>query len=144
MDNVGRVKNLYDAFGRGDIPSVLGALSPDIKWYQAEGNPYMPSGEAWVGPDAILSNLFMKLGTEWDGFSVHPASFHGATDSVIVEGRYTGTYKPTGKSMDVQVCHIWDVKDGKMTRFQQYVDTAKLQDVMGARKEDGCDEVRES
>jgi len=35
--------------------------------------------------------------------------------------------------MDAQVCHIWEVGDGKVTRFQQYVDTAKLQDVMGAR-----------
>lgn len=35
--------------------------------------------------------------------------------------------------MDLQVCHVWDVKDGKVTRFQQYVDTAKLLDVMGAR-----------
>jgi ketosteroid isomerase-like protein len=47
--------------------------------------------------------------------------------------KYTGTYKPTGKSMDTQVCHVWDVKNGKVTRFQQYVDTAKLQDVMRAR-----------
>ena len=75
----------------------------------------------------------MRLGAEWDGFSVHPKSFHGASNSVIVEGRYTGTYKPTGKSMDVQVCHIWDVKNGKLTKFQQYVDTAKLWEVMGAR-----------
>ena len=58
-------------------------------------------------------------------------SFHGAGDSVIVEGRYSGTYKPTGKSIDVQVCHVWDVKGGKVTRFQQYVDTAKLQAAMG-------------
>jgi len=133
MDNVRLVKNLYDAFGRGDIPSVLGAFSPDIKWYQAESNPYMPSGKAWVGPDAVLNNLFMRLGAEWDGFSVHPKSFYGASDTIIVEGRYTGTYKATGKSMDAQVCHIWDVKDGKLTRFQQYVDTAKLKEVMGAR-----------
>jgi ketosteroid isomerase-like protein len=132
MDNVNLLKNLYAAFGRGDIPTVLGAMSPDIRWSQAESNPYMPSGEAWVGPDAVL-NLFMKLGAEWDGFSVHPKSFHGAGDSVIVEARYSGRYKATGKSMDTQACHVWDVKDGKVTRFQQYVDTAKLQDVMGAR-----------
>jgi ketosteroid isomerase-like protein len=85
-----------------------------------------------VGPDAVLNHLFMKLGAEWDGFAVHPRSFHGAGDSVIVEARYSGTYKPTGKSTDAQVCHIWDVKDGKVTRFQQYVDTAKLRDVMDA------------
>ena len=131
MDNVRLLKNLYDAFGRGDIPTVLGAMSPDINWHQAESNPYRPSGEAWVGPDAVLS-LFMKLGSEWDGFTVHPKSFHGAGDSVIVEGRYSGVFKATGKGADTQMCHIWDVKDGKITRFQQYVDTAKLQDVMGA------------
>jgi uncharacterized protein len=133
MDNVSFLKSLYDAFGRGEIPTVLGAMSPEIKWYQAEGNPYMPTGEAWMGPDAVLNNLFMKLGTEWDGFTVHPRSFHNAGNSVIVEARYTGRYKATGKSMDAQVCHIWDVKNGKLTRFQQYVDTAKLQNVMGAR-----------
>lgn len=133
MDNLTLLKNLYDAFGRGDIPTVLGAMSPDIKWYEAESNPYMPSGEAWVGPDAILNNLFMKLGAEWDGFTVHHRSFYGAGESIIVEARYSGTYKATGKSMDAQVCHVWDVKDGKFTRFQQYVDTAKLRDVMGAR-----------
>lgn len=132
-DNVRLVKNIYDAFGRGDIPSVLGAFSPDIKWHEAESNPYMPSGEPWVGPDAVLNSLFIRLGAEWDGFSVHPRSFHGASDSVIVEGRYTGRYKATGRSMDVQLCHVWDVKDGKVTRFQQYVDTAKLREVMGAR-----------
>ena len=132
MDNVTAMKSLYDAFGRGDIPSVLGAMSPDIKWHQAESNPYRPSGEAWVGPDAVLNNLFMRLGTEWEGFAVHPWAFHGAADSVIVEARYSGMYKPTGKKADVQVCHVWDVKDGKVTRFQQYVDTAKLHDLMRA------------
>lgn len=133
MDNVTLLKGLYDTFGRGDIPAVLGAMSPHIRWYEAEGNPYMPSGEAWVGPDAVLNNLFMRLGAEWDGFTVHVKSVHGAGDTVIVEARYSGTYKPTGKSIDAQVCHVWDVKDGKVTRFQQYVDTAKLQDAMGAR-----------
>lgn len=133
MGNVSLVKALYDGFGRGDIPAVLGAMSPDIHWHEAEGNPYMPSGEAWVGPDAVLNNLFMKLGGEWDGFSVHPKSFHDAGDSVIVEARYSGMYKATGKRLDAQVCHVWDVKNGKLTRFQQYLDTAKFQDVMGAR-----------
>ena len=133
MDNVKLMKDLYDAFGRGDVPAVLGAMSPTIQWHQAEGNPYNPSGQPWVGPDAVMNNLFMRLGAEWDGFTVHTRTFHGAGDSVIVEGRYTGTFKPTGKSMDTQVCHVWDVKDGKVTRFQQFVDTAKLRDVMGSK-----------
>ena len=132
MDNVKLLKNLYDAFARGDIEAVLGAMSPDIRWYEAEGNPYMPSGEAWVGHDALMKNLFMRIDAEWDGFTIHTKSFYGAGDSVIVEARYRGTYKPTGKSIDAQACHVWDFKDAKVTRFQQYTDTGQLQAAMGA------------
>jgi len=133
MSGVDLLQSVYEAFSRGDIPTVLGAMSTEIRWSEAESNPYMPSGEAWVGPDAVLSNLFIRLGTEWDGFAVHPRSFHDAGSSVIVEARYSGKFKATGRSRDTQVCHVWDIEDGKLTRFQQYVDTAKLQDVMGAR-----------
>ena len=133
MDNVSVVKGLYDAFGRGDIPTVLATMSPDIKWYEAEGNPYQPSGQAWVGPDAVLNKLLMRIGAEWDGFAVHPNVFYDAGDTVIVEVRYSGTYKATGNKMDAQVCHVMDVNGGKVTRFQQYMNTAHLQDVMGAR-----------
>ena len=100
MDNVTLLKNLYNAFGRGDIPTVLGAMSPEIKWHQAESNPDRPGGEAWVGPDAVLNNSFMRIGAEWEGFTVHIWAFHDAGDSVIVEARYSGTYKSTGKKAD--------------------------------------------
>ena len=39
MDNVTILKGLYGAFGRGDIPTVLGAMSPGIRWYESESNP---------------------------------------------------------------------------------------------------------
>lgn len=128
MSNVEFLKSLYDAFGRGDIPPVLDAMSPAIRWYQAENNPYNPSGEAWVGPEAV-ANLFMKLGTEWENFAVHPKAFHDAGGTVVVEARYTGLFKPTGKRFNAQACHVWDVQDGKITRFQQYLDTMQMNDV---------------
>jgi uncharacterized protein len=133
MSNVGLVQDVYEAFGRGDVPTVLGAFDTNIEWREAEGNPYEPSGKAWVGPDAILQNLFVKLGADWDGFTVHPKNFHDAGDTVVVEGRYTGTHKATGKALDAQVCHVFKIRDGKLTSFQQFVDTAQLQDVMGVR-----------
>ena len=42
-------------------------MDPDIEWSEAGSNPYKPDGKPWLGPDAILNNLFMKLGTEWVG-----------------------------------------------------------------------------
>jgi hypothetical protein len=133
MDNVQMMRDLYDAFSRGDMPAVLGAMDPGIEWHEAEGNPYEPSGKPWRGPDAVVQNLFVKLATEWDGFAIHPRDFHGAGPAVVVEGRYTGTYKQTGRKLDAQVCHVWKIRDGKITSFQQYMDTAQWQDVAGTR-----------
>ena len=122
---------VYEAFRKGDMPTVLGAMDPQVRWHEAESNPYMPSGEAWIGPDTVVNELFVKLAGEWDGFTVTPVTYHDAGDTVIVEGRYTGTYKATGKTIDGQFCHVWTLKDGRIVKFQQYTDTALLQQVTG-------------
>lgn len=131
MNNVDLVQGLYGAFAEGDVPTVLGGMDADIHWREAEGNPYQPSGAAWVGADAIVGNLFMKLASEWDGFSVHPGSYHDAGDTVVVEGRYTGKYLATDANLDSQFCHVFKFKDGKVTSFQQFTDTAQFQKAMG-------------
>ena len=131
MGNVEILQGGYEAFGRGDVPSVLAVFDPNIEWRQAEGNPYKPDGHAWIGGDAILQNLFMRLGTEWDGFTVTPEKLHDAGDTVVAECRYTGVYKATGKSINAQACHVWTFRDAKATSFQQYLDTGQMQDAMG-------------
>lgn len=132
MSHVPLLKDLYAKFAAGDVPAVLATFDPDIAWCEAEGNPYQPSGAPWHGPQAVLENLFTRLGGEWDAFTVSPLSFHDAGEHVVVEGRYTGTYRATGKRLDAQVCHVWTLRDGRIVRFQQYVDTAQLHSVMGA------------
>jgi len=92
MDNVTLLKNLYAAFGSGDIPTVLGSMSPDIRWHEAESNPYRPSGEPWVGPDAILANLFMRLGGEWDASPFIPG--HSTTLATVSSSKDV-TAEPT-------------------------------------------------
>ena len=130
MSNVQFVNDVYAAFGRGDIPTVMAALHPDIEWRQAEGNPYQPGGAPWKGPQAVLDNLFMRLGAEWDGFTITIQKVHDAGEHVIIEGRYTGTYKPSGRKLDSELCHVWRIQDGKLVSFKQYLDSAQLQRVM--------------
>ena len=125
--NLDVIRSVYQAFAVGNIPAVLAALSPNVRWTEAEGGPY---GGVSIGPNAVLENVFMKLGGEWDGFAATPQRFHDAGNSVVVEGRYTGTCKATGKPLDAQFCHVWIVSDGKLTAFQQYTDTAQMWAVM--------------
>ena len=132
MSNVQFAKDIYAAFGRGDIPAVLAAFDSEVQWREAEGNPYQPDGTPWIGPQAILEMLFVRLGAEWEGFTVNVRTLHDAGEYVVMEGRYTGTYKASNKSIDAQVCHVLRFRDGKLLSFQQYVDTAQLQVVMTA------------
>ena len=54
-------------------------------------------------------------------------------DTVLVEARYRGKIRATGLTMDAQVAHVWDFRDGKVVRWQQYTDTWQLAQVMGTQ-----------
>ena len=131
MSNVDLIRGIYDAFGTGDIPGVLGRMSPDIEWNEAENFPYA-DGNPYRGPDAILGGVFARLGGEWDGFAAVPEEFLDAGDTVVVLGRYRGTCKATGAPIHAQMAHVWRVKDGKAAAFQQYTDTLQVARATGA------------
>ena len=63
---------------------------------------------------------------------MHPDRIADAGERVVVEGRYRARYLPTGLDEDAQFCHIWGLRNGQITSFQQYVDTAHVRAVMGA------------
>jgi uncharacterized protein len=126
------VKYVYDRFAQGDAAAILKMFDPNIEFRLAEGHPYQPSGKPWHGADAITQNFFMKAGGEWENWRVVPHEILDIGDTVIVEGRYAGVYKPTGRKLDVQVCHVWRFVNSKIRSFHQYLDSARLQDTMRA------------
>ena len=127
MSNLDSVKQVYQAFAEGDIPSVLGSLSPEIDWTEAEGFPY---GGTYHGPRAVLEGVFMRLGSEWNGFAAVADEFIDAGETVVALGKYSGTYKATGKPLQVNFAHVWKMQDGKAIRFTQYVDTLLVHRVL--------------
>ena len=130
QENVERIKALYEAFARGDIGAVVGLLDAQIVWNEAENLRYA-DGNPYVGPQAVLAGVFGRIGAEWDGFSATPDELLGSGDKVVSLGRYRGTCKATSKRADAQFVHVFQLRDGKVVRFQQYTDTAQFRDVMG-------------
>ncbi len=124
------IKRTYGAFAQGDVPAVLGAFADDIEWYEAEGMPY---GGLHRGGEAVAQNVFGPISQDVDGFTVTPEEYMGSGDTVAVVVRYTGTGKETGKELDVPVVHVWDIRDGKLARFRQFIDTVKFAEVVPAR-----------
>lgn len=120
-ENLKIVERIYKAFSEGDMAAVLAAFSPEIHWTEAEGGPY---GGVSIGPNAVLENVFMKLGSEWEPFSAISSEFVANGETVVALGEYRGTYKKTGKSFEAPFAHVWKFKQGKVMTFQQYTDTA--------------------
>lgn len=129
--NVDLVRAVYDSFAAGDVPGVLARMSPDIVWNEAESFPYA-DGNPYRGHDAILAGVFARLGSDWEGFAAVPEEFLDAGDTVVVLGRYRGTFRATGRALDAQLAHVWRIRDGMAVGFQQYTDTLQAARVTGS------------
>lgn len=127
-ENLSIIDNLYKAFATGDIPAVLGVMDANIVWYEAEGNAYA-DGNPYIGPDAVLNGVFARVGADFEYFNLADIKLHEmSNDQVLATLRYKAKIKENGVIYDAQVAHHWSLKDGKITGFQQYVDTKKLAD----------------
>jgi ketosteroid isomerase-like protein len=135
MSQLEIVRKIYRDFAAGDAAAILAVFADDVEFRLAESHPYRGSAGAWRGKSAIADRFFAVAGPEWDGWSIGIESAVEAVDAVVVEGRYTGLYKATGRRLDVQVCHVWRFRDEQVASFHQYVDTARLRHVMGRNGE---------
>lgn len=115
------VHAFYAALGRGDVPSLLGLLHPELEWTEAEGFPYY-SG-TWRQPEDVLNKLIVPLLRDWDNFYAVADDFIAEGDRVVSLGSYGGVNKATGKTMRAPFAHVWSVADGKLKRFDMFTDT---------------------
>ena len=130
QESVNVVRGMYEAFAKGDVPTVLAALDPKVEWREAENFIYA-DGNPYVGPEAVLTGVFMRLGTEWENFAVSPEGVLDAGDTVIGHGHYSGTFRKNGEAVRAQFAHFFTFRDGRVVKFQQYTDTAQFREAVG-------------
>lgn len=131
-DNAALLEGLYEAFAKGDVPAVLAAMDPKIEWREAQNVTFW-TGEPFIGPDAVVQGVFARIPeTFGDTFSIEVKRILDCGSTVVVEGRYHGTVQSTGRALDAEVTHVWDVgPDGKIVKFQQYTDTYQFAEATG-------------
>jgi uncharacterized protein len=125
--NTGVVRGLYEAFGRGDVPGVLGAMTDDVEWVEAEGMPY---GGVYHGGDEVAQNVFGPIVGDIPDFAVTPEEYVASGSTVAVVVRYSGTAKETGNTLNLPAVHVWDVRGDKVARFRQFIDTVKFSEAV--------------
>ena len=128
--NVVIIQSAYESFAKADIPAVLAIMDPKVEWNEAENMIY-GNNKPLIGPDAVVSEVFMKIGAEWDNFTIANLQVTNMDNNmVLATGRYQAKYKKNGAALDAQVAHLWTLKEGKVIRFQQYTDTRQFSELI--------------
>jgi ketosteroid isomerase-like protein len=69
--------------------------------------------------------VFARLLAAIDNFTAVPGTFIDGGDHIVVLGRYGGTMKDGGATLDSPFCHVYRFHADKAVTFQQYTDTAQ-------------------
>lgn len=124
-NNLNIVKRLYAAFTRGDAQGALEELDENIEWNEAENFTYADRNP-YRSPAEIADGVFGRLVTDWKEYEATPSEYLDAGDVIIALGKSKGINAASGKKMDAQFAHIWRLSEGKITGFQQYIDTLQV------------------
>ena len=126
--NVASVTALYEAFGSGDLPAILGSLADDVQFdadwndnqAQREGVEHMAPRR---GPAQVAQFFSLIAGWHVEEFQVLDLMASG--EQVAAEVRVAFALPNGGRFIDEEV-QLWTFDQaGKVKRLRHYVDTAK-------------------
>ena len=122
--NVNLAKSMYAAFGRGDIGTIVNTCAPNVVWTMNGRQSDFPTLGTRKGYSGV-QDFFAAVAQNLDFSEFSPKEFYPCGDRVFVLGRYAMAVKKTGKPMACDWCHIFTVRDGKVTDFLEFTDTAQ-------------------
>jgi uncharacterized protein len=123
INNAATVTGIYEAFVRGDIPSIIENIDSNCVW-TAAGEGFLPAGGTYRGKDAV--NFFIRLGESFEFSAFNPVLISNLNDDEVVAfGNLAGNSKLTGKSTSTDWAMHWKFNDdGKVIYYQDFHDTA--------------------
>jgi hypothetical protein len=121
--NIATVKNIYAAFGKNDLPTLLAHLSEDIIWTDAGTGV----GELHTGTrrgKAAVTAFFKELGNSIIMTDFEVYDYVANDNTVVANGHYTGKAKSSGRPITTDFSMTWEFDQmGKVIRHHLYLDT---------------------
>ena len=121
--NVQVVKDFFAAIGSGDKQALLALVAEDIEW--------IIPGEDWPlagthrGHSGVAATL-RKASEEVEMTYRRPPEFVAQGDRVLAIGVATGKIKATNKKFRDDWVFDITVRNGKLTKIREYIDTQAL------------------
>ncbi len=120
--NVQTVKDFFAAIGRGDRKDLLALVAEDIEWIiPGEDWPLAGTRRGHAGLADLLETASKTMET-----STETREYVAQGDRVLVVGVATGKVKATNKPFKDDWVFAITVRNGKVTKIREYIDTQAL------------------
>ena len=130
-DNLKTIHAIYDAFGRGDVASILNAVTEDVDWAAEASATAAP----WWGPrrgKPGVSAFFEAFGAAMEVEDFTPLTFAANATDVLTVVRFKVKSRATGKQASMDLHHYFRFRDGKVSYYRGTEDTAQTERVLQA------------
>jgi uncharacterized protein len=126
--NLETVKKIYEAFGKGDIPTIIECLADNVQWEEWADNSAQNGGVPWMqarqGKEGALE--FFKVVSQLTIKDFRVISIMGNDTQVAAEFVIEADVPSTGGHYRDEEMHLWTFDgEGKVIRLRHYTDTAK-------------------
>lgn len=120
---------IYEAFGKGEIPTILSHMADDVQWEAWADNTAQKAGVPWLqarqGKEGVLA-FFQYLGMQMQVKDFQVLSIMDGGNQVAVEFVIEVAIPALGTHYRDEEIHLWSLNaEGKVTRLRHYTDTAK-------------------
>ena len=133
QQNIEVLQRAYEAFGRGDMETVLGQFHESIEWF-SPGPADLPTSGMRRGRQQV-ADFFIMLDDLFEYERFEPKKFIAHGDDVVVLGEETFRVRATGKLLNCEWAQVCEVKHGKVTRFHEYIDVSAIVEEVRKAKE---------
>ena len=127
--NIKTIEEVYQAFGRGDVATILDAVTDDVDWAAEAAS----SAAAWYGVrhgrDAVAA-FFADFGSTMEVEEFTPVSFAANDTDVLTVVRFKARSRGTGRALQMDLHHYFKFRDGKIAYYRGTEDTAQTEAVL--------------
>jgi ketosteroid isomerase-like protein len=131
QENVEVVRAGWDAFIRGDLPGLFRLLDPSVVWDASHFHDWPES--TYHGIEGV-ERFLGEWRDVWDGLEVDVDEIRAAPGGRVVSLiRQRGKGRGSGLSMEMESAQVATLRNGKVTRIDNYEDRAEALAAAGLR-----------
>jgi ketosteroid isomerase-like protein len=124
-ENTYTIREIYAAFGTGDVPAILERVTDDTEWGFNVKDGSVPWHQTVRGKDS-LPQFFANL-QDMEISAFEPREFIASGDHVIVDLHIAYKVKSTGKMVDERQLQWWTLDaQHRVSRLLHFEDTAQV------------------